>query len=130
MARAERLLLDEPTRQRVGHCLRVLRNRAELSQVDAAGRFGIAAGSLCDIEQGRREPSLRLIHLAAVEYKVHPNVILGVVFRQEFYFPELDPGGYLFYEAGGSVRAQDILSPDERQKIRQVLEDLGYTRLP
>ena len=124
--RKKELLLDEETRRALGACLRALRTAAHLSQERAGERIGVSQTTLCHYETGKYEPSLRAIHQAAVTYNVHPNVILGIIYRQEFFFDGLDPGGYLSAEAAGVVRIQDALKPEERAMIRRRLVEVGY----
>lgn len=125
------LLLDRATAVALAACLRQLRITADppLTQKAAAGVLGISPTTLCQVEKGNQEPSLQLIRTAAKLYKVHPNVILGVIYMQEFCMEELDPEGYLMAEASGAIRVGDVLTPEQRLYARERLHSLGYKRI-
>ena len=125
------LPLDNGSLAALALCFRELRLavRPPLKQKDAAAELGILASSLCQVENGNQEPSLQLIRKAAQLYKVHPNVILGVIYMQEFYMKEFDPEGYLMAEAAGAVRIGDALTPEERRIARNKLNQIGYDKI-
>ena len=126
MARSRKLLLSEDLRKALGICLRNLRQskRPGLSATKVAKELGVSAASLCDYENGKAEPSLAFIHIVAREFKVHPNVILGIVHIKEFDF-----AGILDGEAAGTFRLQDFLPLDTISTLRDELESLGYKRV-
>ena len=127
MPRPTRLLLEPRLRVALGACLKALREWIEpkLTQRAAAAQLGVSPATLSQIEKGNAEPSLGLIHHAARLYQVHPNVILGVVYMQEF---ELEHN--LIAEAAGVVRVEDVLRVGDRVRARELLERLGYEPIP
>ena len=126
MARKKSLLLSDDLRRALGLCLRNLREskRPGLSAAKVAKELGVSAATLSDYENGNAEPGLGFIHIVAREFKVHPNVILGVAHMKEFDF-----SGALDAEAAGLLRIQDILSPEFIESVRDDLERLGYKRI-
>ena len=126
MARKKSLLLNGDLRRALGLCLRNLREskRPGVSATKVAKELGVSTVTLCDIENGKREPALGFIYIVARAYKVHPNVILGVAHMKEFDF-----SGALDGEGAGVVRLQDILAPDFIESVRVDLERLGYKRV-
>ena len=126
MARTKNLFLSDDLRKALGVCLRNLRKskKPNLSMSKVATELGVSAATLCDYENGKREPGLGFIHIVAREFKVHPNVILGVVHMKEFDF-----AGAIDAEAVGLIRLQDLLDPDDVANVRTALECLGYKRV-
>ena len=56
--------------------VRSRRTQLGMSQRTLAARIGVSFQYLCDIEQGRREPSGdELLHLLATNLKLHPDVL-------------------------------------------------------
>ena len=126
MPRPKKLLLSADLRVALGVCLRNLREikKPELSAAKVAKELGVSPATLCEIEKGRSEPSLALIHIAAKFFTVHPNVILGVAHMKEFDFDSpLDA------EAIGLIRLQDVLPPDVIVTLRDQLQRLGYQQI-
>ena len=126
MARSAKLLLSPELRKVLGTCLRNLRKskKPRVSATKVAKDLGVSAATLCDYENGKAEPSIGFIHIAAREFKVHPNVILGIVHMKEFDFT-----GILDGEAAGLFRLQDFLEPEVLAHVRDDLERLGYKRV-
>ncbi|MCH8801051.1 MAG: helix-turn-helix transcriptional regulator [Chloroflexi bacterium] len=123
MARKKAFLLSRDLRLTLGVCLQNLREckRPGESRAKVARELEVSSTTLCDIENGKSEPSLAFIHIIARAYKVHPNVILGVVHMKEFDFDTpLDA------EAVGLIRLHDILSPESVDDLRKDLQQLGY----
>ena len=125
MSRKKSLLLSDDLRKALGRCLRNLREskRPGISGAKVAKELGVSPATLCDYENGNAEPGLGFIHIVAREFKVHPNVILGVTHMKEFDF-----SGALDAEVAGVLRVQDILSPEVIANGRAELERLGYER--
>ena len=123
MARSTRLLLGPELRQALGTCLRNLRRskRPHVSANQVAKELGVSAATLSDYENGKAEPGIGFIHIAARAFKVHPNVILGIVHMKEFDFTGIVPG-----ELAGTFRLQDFLPPEVLSTVRDELESLGY----
>ncbi len=126
MARPVRLLLREDLRKALGACLKNLREskRPGSSAAKVARELGVSPPTLSAYENGKSEPSIAFIHLFARAFKVHPNVILGVVHMKEFDFT-----GMLDGEATGAWRLQDFLAPEILANLRDELERLGYKRI-
>lgn len=125
MARKKSLLLSDDLRKTLGTCLRNLRQikSPKVSGKQVARELGVSAATLCDIENGKSEPSLAFIHTFAHRFKVHPNVILGVVHMKEFDF-----SGSVEAEVAGVIRLEDVLGPECAGELQIDLEKLGYRR--
>ncbi len=54
-------IMNRPIEQRVGKKIRHLRLQEGMTQVKLSRRCGITRGYLCDIENGRRMPSFKVV---------------------------------------------------------------------
>lgn len=63
-------------REVIGIKLKELREQRELSQEELAARLGVAQGTICDIERGRRGPSLELLAKISKFFGVSTDVFL------------------------------------------------------
>lgn len=113
--------------QPVGPYLRQLRRRAGLSQKEAARLLGVTASSLCQIETGRRQPSLRRMRQLASIYGVEPAVVLREAGLVELDWMALLQGPAR--DAGQEPVPEDplaSLTPEEREEMLAYLAFLRF----
>jgi transcriptional regulator with XRE-family HTH domain len=102
--------------EKFGRKVKLMRGSKEMTQEDLANRVGIDRSSLANIEQGRHVPSIKVVSKLAETLDTTVDYLLSE--RQEKTKEDIANEPFAQFV----LRASQDLTPDEKDKIKQIIE--------